>query len=813
MKKLSLLLACVMLIGIALPTLAEEPAPSVKDFEKPFEVNVQRVEASEGQAELEAHTKAIIEVDGLKFKDLNGNGELDVYEDWRQDIDARAADLVSQMTLEEKLALMIHCNTAGAYTGTYPATWEYLYAQDCPFPVPDLGRWDTASGYSCWYYINVFGISHFLDNTNGTAAEQIEVHNAIQEISENTRLGVPMTFSCDRFYNGWGGWTDDPHDAFGTANDPELSKKIWTAYMKEMRAIGYHLLLHPYSVELGAFYGENPEYVAKMAALEIKTIEENGMEACAKHWIARGGDASFAAARSVAQNVDNWMEPWKAAIDAGTSYIMCSTISGLSNSGSVVFDKASMDYLRDTLGYDGVVLTDWTQIAAWGVSCTGVTPEGVDLSTLSLKELYGLMFSNNVDQIGNVSVMHGDDYTNYFMSSAYPDAMKDAVTEGLLSEESVNASATRILKAKFKLGLFENPYCDAEAAMKLVASDEYLAAPFAIDGPDALAAARNPELVALERQLQAESTVLVKNDDALLPLAEGTKVFFTSTNDTNKVNYAAALQEVFTLTETLEEADVVVIDATALNDSTEMAVEDAKAAGKRIVVAANCVDPNAFVMANADAVLFLNYKTTPDHGSALPGFNFYMEPVVFAQLLTGKVEPTGMIVKEIARDPYIDSVQWKDLAGDQGASPYVRMLVLGLMQDSPDHSTPDNFGDPLLPYRFGMRYGANSDLQLSVLVTPVTTAESVNAYGRTVISTVPASVKSGEPFTLYCMLRNNGDAGLLNVQAKDGETVIGEKIMAVNANSWRVVELPVTLEGAGEHTVTVGDLTATITVE
>ena len=89
----------------------------------------------------------------------------------------------------------------------------------------------------------------------------------------------------------------------------------------------------------------------------------------------------------------------------------------------------------------------------------------------------------------------------------------------------------------------------------------------------------------------------------------------------------------------------------------------------------------------------------------------------------------------------------------------------------------------------------------------------MNAYGRTIISTVPASVKSGESFTLYCMLRNNGEAGLLNVQAKDGETVIAEKIMAVNANSWRVVELPVTLEGAGEHTVTVGNLSAIITVE
>ena len=811
MKKLSLLLVMVMLVSVWMPGLAE--GTGIQSFEKPFETNIVKVEAADGQAELETHTKTIIEVDGLQFKDLNGNGQLDVYEDWRADIDARVEDLLSQMTLEEKLALMIHCNTAGQYTGTYPATQEYLYAQECPFPVPDLGRWDTASGYSCWYYINVFGISHFLDNTNGTAAEQIEVHNAIQEISENTRLGIPMTFSCDRFYNGWGGWTDDPKDAFGTANDPELSEKIWAAYMKEMRAVGYHLLLQPYSVELGAFYGETPEYVAKMAGLEIKTIEDNGMLACAKHWIARGGDASFAAARSVAQNVDNWMLPWKAAIDAGTSYIMCSTISGLSNSGSVVFDKASMDYLRDTLAYDGVVVTDWTQIAAWGVICTGVTPEGIDLSTLTLKELYGMMFSNGVDQIGNVSVMHGDDYTQYFMSSAYPDAMKDAVLEGYLSEDTVNAAARRILKAKFKIGLFENPYCDAEAAMQLVASEEYLAAPFEITGPDALAAARNPELVAWERQLEAESTVLVKNDNALLPLKEGTKVYFVSTNDTSNETYAAALKDTFEVVDAIADADVAIVDAPTLNDAAELAVEDAKEAGKPVVLTANCVDPNTWAMTNADAVLFINYKTTPDHGAALPGFTFYMEPVVYADLIAGRAEPTGMIVKEIARDTTLDALQWKDMPGDQGVDPYVRMLLLGMMQDSETSSVPSNFGDPLLPFGFGMHYGQASDLQLSVLVTPTTTAESVNAYGRTVVSSVPASVKSGEAFTVYCMLRNNGDDGVITIQAKDGDTVIAEKIMAVTDGSWRVVELPLTLEGAGEHTITVGDLSAVITVE
>ena len=90
----------------------------------PYEVNEVIVEADEttGQVRLEARTKEIIEVDGLKFKDLNANGELDVYEDWRQEIDARVKDLMSQMTIEEEIGLLWHDTARGAA--------RLLYRQD-----------------------------------------------------------------------------------------------------------------------------------------------------------------------------------------------------------------------------------------------------------------------------------------------------------------------------------------------------------------------------------------------------------------------------------------------------------------------------------------------------------------------------------------------------------------------------------------------------------------------------------------------------------------------------------------------------------
>ena len=87
-------------------------------FTKPYTVNEVIVPADEatGQVALEAHVKNIIEVDGLKFKDLNGNGTLDVYEDWRQPVDARVDDLLSQMTLDEEIGLLWHASTGGTFT-------------------------------------------------------------------------------------------------------------------------------------------------------------------------------------------------------------------------------------------------------------------------------------------------------------------------------------------------------------------------------------------------------------------------------------------------------------------------------------------------------------------------------------------------------------------------------------------------------------------------------------------------------------------------------------------------------------------------
>ena len=219
-------------------------------------------------------TTTILEVDGLKFKDLNKNGSLDVYEDWRKPVAERVEDVYAQMTVEEKAGLLFCSNTALSDAVTMIEKWH----QTCQ-----------------------------LFNLNGTPVTITNTLNNLQAAAKKDRLGVPMVFTSDREYNSFGGYIDKAHNAFGNANDPELAYQLAYYYGQAMTAVGIHVTFEPYANEIGAQYGENPELIASIISAEIKGLQENGLSSCTKHWIGRGGDASFSAARSVAQNFDNWM--------------------------------------------------------------------------------------------------------------------------------------------------------------------------------------------------------------------------------------------------------------------------------------------------------------------------------------------------------------------------------------------------------------------------------------------------------------------------------------------------------------------------
>lgn len=811
MKKLSLLLAVVMALSYVSGAFAEAPAEEPVGANQVMDLRAQEVDQEAAAAE-EAYLQStcefsvieadeatgqvklsyiegvtpILDVDGLKFKDLNKNGSLDVYEDWRADTDARIADLISQMAPEEEVGLLFCVNT---------------------------------QLYDARNMVKEFALTCQLFNLNGTPITITNTLNNLQAAAESERLGVPMVFTSDREYNSFGGYIDKAHEGFGTANDPELAYELASFYGKAMRAIGVHVTFEPYANEIGAQYGENPEYIAAIVHEEIKGLEENGLASCTKHWIGRGGDSAFGKARSVAQNFDNWMVGWKAALSGGSEWVMTNCGgTGISNTVDVKWDKATMDYLRKEIGFQGVVVTDWWALGGGPSNpgrMSGVTAEGVDLGQQTIGWLYNEALANGTDMFGSGSMIR--DYSNWESSpsSNYPQAIIDGLASGEVEKANVDQAATRILRFKYNKGLFENPYCDVDAALELCASAEWAANPTPITNDEELRAARNPYEVELTERLQAESAVLVKNDNNLLPLSKDAKVYIDGSNSAAKEGYVKYMAEMgVTVVEAMEEADVVVGDYASINDATELFIEDAQDCGKPIVLTLNTTEPTQYAIESADALLYLSYSQGADHGSTEGGFVTTTAPWVYVDLLYGVVEPGGVINKEIARDIVADNEQWKDLAGDQGASPYVRLMVQAVMEDDPNHASPNNWGDPLVTYQFGMSYNKNPEFKYSCLILPTMqeTVEVESGSSTTMQTTVWNQTKAGEPFTVYALLRNNGADGITTVQAKANGEVIAEKIMTVEGGSWRVVQMDVTLD-AGEYTIEIGDQAGTIIIE
>ena len=809
MKKLSLLLAVVMMFSCLSGAFAEgTPAPaSAADVINAANASADSEAAAAAAAELEKNCEysvieasgeqvrltyiegvtPILEQDGLKFKDLNNNGTLDVYEDWRKDTDTRIADLIAQMTPAEEVGLLFCVNT------------QLVDAVD---------------------RIKEFGLTCQLFNLNGTPITITNTLNNLQAAAEAERLGVPMVFTSDREYNSFGGYIDKSHEAFGTADDPELAYQLASFYGKAMTAIGVQVTFEPYAEEIGAQYGENPQLIAGVVHEEIRGLEENGLASCTKHWIGRGGDSSFGKARSVAQNFDNWMVGWKAALSAGSEWVMTNCGgTGITNTVDVKWDKTTMSYLRNTLGFKGVVVSDWWALGGGPNNpgrMSGITAEGVDLSQKTIGWLYNDALANGTDMFGSGSIVHDYSAWESSPSSNYPDAIIDGLASGEVEKANVDQAATRILRFKFSKGLFEDPYNNVDDAVKICASAEWAANPTDITSDEELRAARNPEEVALTEKLQAESAVLVKNNNNLLPLTQGIKVYVTASNTAAMDGYKKYIANYATVVETMEEADIVIGDFGKVNDAAEQFIDDAHDSGKPIVLTLNTTDPTQYAIENADALIYMSYSQRADHGSSEAGFVSTTAPWVYADMLFGTVAPGGVIVKEIARDSFKDQEQWKDLAGDQGASPYVRLMVQAtMMQDTENHASPNNWGDPLVQALYGMKYGENPDFAYSCLILPIvqTEKEEEDSSGnKSMVVYSSQAAKAGEPFTVYCLLNNNGADGITTVQVLDGETVVAEKIMTVTAGSWRVVEMEVTLDTAGEHTLSVGGLSGVITI-
>lgn len=405
------------------------------------------------QPELNPHSKSVIEVDGYRFIDLNGNGMLDVYEDWRQDAETRAADLVGQMTAREKIAQMQHPTYLPRADGKIAP-----YLQD---------------------YCTDYGIGMLLIRELNSVEAAATTMNTIQEYAEASRLGVPVLVSMDSVHglSYVSGATVTPHNlALAATRDEELVTKLAEIARDEHLAVGVRMTLSP-EADIASeprwgrvmeTFGEDPDLVTRMVTAQVVAFQ-NGRDglntgsivACMKHFPGAGPQMEgkdTSPIISSEETLQTHLKPYYAALEVNVASIMpyYSVPLALDMENSAIGSKATLqDLLRDEMGFTGIIQTDWGMI--WAIQEALGTMTGEEVSDEEAI-LIGVTQSR-VDGIGGESIR-------------LIDLMEEYTQEGKIDEAILTAAATRIVKVKFEMGMFENPYCDVDYAVSFVGNEE-----------------------------------------------------------------------------------------------------------------------------------------------------------------------------------------------------------------------------------------------------------------------------------------------------------------------------------------------------
>ena len=307
------------------------------------------------------------------------------------------------------------------------------------------------------------------------------------------------------------------------------------------------------------------------------------------------------------------------------------------------------------------------------------------------------------------------------------------------------------------------------------------------------------------------------------PLAKGAKIYSDSNNSNIKEADAVALAAFGTVVETMDEADVIVYHTTSFDENFDYIVEDSQAAGKPLVLIFEGTigrsgaqgEPYWPQVEPCEAVLMQTYNNTPDPGSSIGAFYRYVTPSITAQMLFGEKDPSGSTVFEVpytAEDAY---TSWGELQMDIAVDEPTRLYMAMLAKENPTIDMPNNLGDVLYTTEFGMSYANPAEIELSLLTAPevgqsVTTEN--NGRTSTTIEVSNAVQKAGVPFEVCFVAKNNGGDGHVTAQIMEGDTVLAEKFVAVDGGQFRVITMELTLD-AGEHTISLGDMSTTIVVE
>lgn len=532
------------------------------------------------QVKLEARVKTIISRDKLDFKDLNGNGQLDPYEDWRLPAVKRAEDLVSRMNLDEKLGLMfINSRPMGRYQSD-PALTSHDGILDEEIKEANATIFTTTKTFGTTETIERLHLRHFILRHNPPAEDIATWINKLNELAEGTRLGIPVivasnsrnenaevTFGMNDASGVFSTWPGTMGLAAAAKGDikqgktAELISQFAAIARSEWNAVGLKkgymymadVVTDPRWQRAYGTFGEDTTFITDaierlVNGFQGEQLDEDSVALTIKHFPGGGArengfDPHYEEGKwniyATPGSLEEYhLPPFLAAIKAGSSSIMpYYSMPNIEKSAEQQIDGETVDFkpygfafndvfiqdlLRDKLGFKGYVNSDSGIIdnMAWGVK---------DKPT---HERAAIAVNTGVDIIAD---------------SNNVEALKEAYEKGLVSEDRINEACVRLLREMFELGLFENPYRDPISAQETVAKSSNWDAAY---------------------RAHQKSVVVLKNRFRRPPLAadilEGKKVYIeTFCNDRKKVaaqteRFVNAIKKLenIELTDRVEEADI-----------------------------------------------------------------------------------------------------------------------------------------------------------------------------------------------------------------------------------------------------------------
>lgn len=400
-----------------------------------------------------------------------------MYKDPSQPVEKRVEDLLSQMTLEEKVAQL------GSYW-----SFELLRPEG-----PDPEQLNTVLRNGIGQISRVAGMG------TKPAEETAALVNAFQQfLTQQTRLGIPAIIheECLAGYQAKQGTVFPQMIGAAATWEPDLVEKMATIIKHQMVAVGARQGLSPVLDvtrdprwgRVEETFGEDPYLVSRMGSAYVKGLQgddwKEGVIATAKHFLGYGnseGGMNWAPAHIPQRELyEVFARPFEAAIrEAGLASVMAA-YNELDGVPCAVSKEVLTDLLRGQLGFEGFVVADYMAIEA------------------ALRYHH---ISTDLQAAGVQAFRAGLDLELPTIAG-YGSLLVDAVQKGLVDIDTIDTSVHRVLEAKFKLGLFERPYVDVNKI------------------PQVFNRPKNKET---SRQMAAKSMTLLKNDGNLLPLKKDLK--------------------------------------------------------------------------------------------------------------------------------------------------------------------------------------------------------------------------------------------------------------------------------------------------